>query len=344
MRFTEKYQQDIHGTLFGFDRMIFNGYFFPFQQAKDLFFYLNRKHVLLKEFDTHAKELTGRIDLRCHQLAAEKEATYHYLNFTKGNKAKIVEEEIEKSGKTEGLITVIACLEVCSSFRVKGRQSDRTLQLQRGHRKCKCYYLYYLDKEFGLMYVKLQGWFPFNASVYINGRSYLKAQLKNQGVEFTEYKNSIQWCSDLVLAQKLLDRLHQKKWDRILNAMLTKVHPFLEEMQKMSGHKYKWYMDACEGATDVLFKEHSKLKELYPDLVNRAIHFKGGEDVYTFFGKTLLPQCSKEVQGSKKRFDQGFRVKHILDRNTIKMYDKGCALRIEVTINNPEDSKYSGKS
>ncbi len=42
-----------------------------------------------------------------------------------------------------------------------------------------------------------------------------------------------------------------------------------------------------------------------------------------------------EVITDRKRFSQGFRVKHRLAKNSIKMYDKDNVLRIETTINNP---------
>lgn len=43
-----------------------------------------------------------------------------------------------------------------------------------------------------------------------------------------------------------------------------------------------------------------------------------------------------EVITDRKRFSQGFRVKHRLAKNSRKMYDKDNVLRIETTINNPK--------
>ena len=98
-------------------------------------------------------------------------------------------------------------------------------------------------------------------------------------------------------------------------------------------------MHQCEYATDVLFKERNVLEKLYTPLVQYATQFKGGEDIYFFFGRNLHGNCTKQVTGNTKRFIQGFRVKHYLDRNSIKMYDKHTILRIETTINNPRAFK-----
>ena len=37
----------------------------------------------------------------------------------------------------------------------------KKLELKWDKRKCKYYYLYYLDKDFGFMHIKIQSWFPF---------------------------------------------------------------------------------------------------------------------------------------------------------------------------------------
>lgn len=53
-------------------------------------------------------------------------------------------------------------------------KNDETkkLELKWGPRKYKYYYLYYLDKTFGFMHIKIQSWFPFMVQIYINGLIY----------------------------------------------------------------------------------------------------------------------------------------------------------------------------
>jgi hypothetical protein len=42
---------------------------------------------------------------------------------------------------------------------------------------------------------------------------------------------------------------------------------------------------------------------------------------------------------SKRRRPEGWRVKHTINRNSIKVYDKASVLRVETTINNPRQFK-----
>ncbi len=60
-----------------------------------------------------------------------------------------------------------------------------------------------------------------------------------------------------------------------------------------------------------------------------------GSNIYTFFGRKLHGLCQGETVSDKKYFwNQGFRIKFALDKNSLKMYDKTSVLRVETTINN----------
>ena len=56
----------------------------------------------------------------------------------------------------------------------------KKLELKWDKRKCKYYYLYYLDKDFGFMHIKIQSWFPFMVQVYINGHEWFKTTINKR--------------------------------------------------------------------------------------------------------------------------------------------------------------------
>jgi hypothetical protein len=45
--------------------------------------------------------------------------------------------------------------------------------VQPAWRKCLHLYFYFLDRQLGLIHVKLQTWFPFPLQVYVNGHEWL---------------------------------------------------------------------------------------------------------------------------------------------------------------------------
>ena len=77
----------------------------------------------------------------------------------------------QRDGITEGLVCVYGAMETCRTFRV--HYSDDGPKIRSDQRVCLVIYFYWMDREFGLMHVKLQTWFPFTVQVYVNGHEWL---------------------------------------------------------------------------------------------------------------------------------------------------------------------------
>ena len=91
-----------------------------------------------------------------------------------------------------------------------------------------------------------------------------------------------------------------------------------------------------EYATDVMFRSAGSLAELYPLLLRHAMFQFGSEEVMRFLQRRTDKRFAGEVSSDLQRRVEGIRVKHRVEENSIKMYDKqGSVLRIETTINNP---------
>jgi len=101
-------------------------------------------------------------------------------------------------------------------------------------------------------------------------------------------------------------------------------------------HGYYWSIREGEYSTDVLFKNSESVKEIYPALLDHAIHHFDTKEVLRFLQRRFNIKSTGEVKSDLTVRVEGVRIKHWVDENSIKMYDKhGCVLRIETTINNP---------
>lgn len=336
MDFLEKYKQDIFGQISCFDRMIFRGYLTSFFQSSGMYYYLSQSNVLLKNFKEFVLKTTKQLKDHIENLAATNAVPLIYLNSPQSSKEEIVKEVLAESSDKEGLIAIIKVVELCQSVEVRGNKLTKKLEAVNSWRKCLHYYLYYVDKEFGLMHVRIQSWLPYTIQIYINGHEYLKRALTDSGITFRGYENSISWVSDIDKAQQLADKLENKKWDRFFDVIANRINPLLAKIVAIFGSGYKWCLYQGEYATDVLYKSREKLEGIFPQLLEHSSLFKGGEDILTFFGRKVHGNFKGEVITDRKRFSQGFRVKHRLAKNSIKMYDKDNVLRIETTINNPK--------
>lgn len=87
---------------------------------------------------------------------------------------------------------------------------------------------------------------------------------------------------------------------------------------------------------------------LYPSLIRHAIQTFGSKDVLRFLGRRTTHgnaanrygKFTGDIVSDLGTRVEGLRIKHRVDRNSIKMYDKqGTVLRVETTINNADDFK-----
>ena len=334
----DQYSDKIKGTFFFFDRMIINGYITPLMNEHSRSSALYRLGVLYKNYKPYFMGVTESIKKRIEESAEELGRPVRYLSSAKMRKEDIAKSFLLESPVDDGLICVLKTLESCKTAKVYGSDEGK-LVVKSCYTKCLHYYLYYLDREFGFMFVKIQTWFPFNIQVYINGREFMKHVFDKNSITYECYDNSFTDISDPVKAQELAEKFDSKKLSKQLDVFARSINPFLDAVQNTFGQGYHWCVNQCEFATDVMFKERSFLEDIYPSLVGHAFYDFTCTDVFTFMGRKPDPRFHGEAVSDYKDRPVGCRVKFKLKSNSIKMYDKCSVLRIETTINDPREFK-----
>lgn len=342
--FLSIHQESVVGTLSTFDRNIFKGHMTNFYPDGAFARFLSRQGILLKEFKSYVSKVSGDLKSHAQQLAQEAGRQYLYLQSAttraKGrSKEELARQIAEEEEISEGLICVLSVLEPCSTFTVRGNRQKQKLEVVRRNSKCLHFYFYFIDPEFGFMHVRLQSWFPFQVQIYINGREWLARQLAQSGITYERYENSFTHIDDLAAAQQLCDKFAHRSWPRLLNAFARKANPFTKTIKRAGFGSYYWVIDQCEYATDVMFADRSNLLDIFPDLVEHALSNTASENVMRFLGRKFHGNFKGEVTTDLKKRPEGWRIKHRMKRNSIKMYDKWSILRIETTINNPREFK-----
>jgi hypothetical protein len=122
----------------------------------------------------------------------------------------------------------------------------------------------------------------------------------------------------------------------LLNALARRVNPWLAPASGLNPRGYYWSLRQSEYATDVLFTDAAALREVYPHLLSHALQHFHAEDVLRFLGRRTNSRFNGPLTSNLRRRHEGVRIKHWVEENSIKMYDKeGSVLRIETTINQP---------
>ena len=338
------HQERITGKLTAFDRMIFKGHLTGFFGKGRFQLFLSRQGIYLKHFGRYVEQATARVKQHARRLAEQEGRSFVYLASatTKASgqsKEDLARKIAERDGIEKGLVCVFSVLEPCRSFDVRGNRETHRLEVVRRERKCLHLYFYVVDPEFGLMHVRLQSWFPFEIQVWINGREWLARQMDRLGMVYDRYENSFQSLSNSRKAQDLSTRLAHRHWPRVLDALARRVNPLLPLVVRLGFGGYYWVLDQTEISTDIMFRDRKSLEEILPSLLRYASVALSPEDVLRFLGRKLHGSFKGELTTSLLKRPRGWRIKHRMKRNSIKLYDKGRVLRIETTINNPREFK-----
>ena len=146
--------------------------------------------------------------------------------------------------------------------------------------------------------------------------------------------NSLLAIDDLDAAAELCERFAHRAWPRVLNAFARLLNPILPAIRAANYGGYYWVLDQAEIATDVMFTTRPQLLKVWPDLVRHTTLNMSSQDVLGFLGRKLHPSLQAQVVTDAKRRPQGWRVRHRMAGNWVKVYDKASVLRVETTINN----------
>jgi len=163
------------------------------------------------------EKFSAGIKARAERIAQRAGRPFVYVAAGQASKEARVRKLLEEKPVKEGLVCVLSCVEPCQTFTVRRDRESRHLHL----------YFYFVDRDFGLMHVRLQTWLPLTLQVCVNGRESLARQMQREGIEYEQKGNCFTHIADLARDQALLDRLLELPWAQILSRWARAVNLWL---------------------------------------------------------------------------------------------------------------------
>jgi hypothetical protein len=339
--FLTRFSPDVKGVLSGFDRVRFRGTIRWLASLRGMLTWLSISNILLKDFTEYAKGITDQVRSHSRLVAERADRPLIYLSSSSLRKEDFARDIAATDKITSGLVCVLTAVEPCMFPCIQRNRAEKKLELVYKKGKCLHHYFYVIDPFWGWLNVRLQTWFPFNLHVVTNGRERLSVQLQKKGIGFDKRGNCFVDIDDVAMAQKLMNFQLRTRWSQSLERITGGVH----DHRNLFGEQqlnYYWSADETEWATDVMFKQPERLASLYPRMVRQAIQNFDAANVLRFLGRrgSVASQRTAEIQSHLGKRVEGLRIKHAINRNSIKMYDKqGSVLRVETTINNTREMK-----
>ena len=352
--FTNKYRDQINGTLSGFDRLVFRGslrrlnYGYWDRELQSLVVqgmeqYLWQNHILFKDYLDHVKRVSQKVKQASVKPFESQGLPVQFLRDPSANKDEIARAIAAEQKVESGLVCALSSVELSPSFEHRGTH------LVRRVKPCQVLYQYQIHPQVGWMYARIQTWFPFNIQVGLNGREWLARQMDQQGLKYRQQGNCFVWIEDYGQAQKLMNQQLEINWAELLNGFAGELNPLHESIFEQYPASYYWTCYQSEWATDMVFREADFLKRLMPLLVRHGMLDFSSPDVMRYFGRRVnqsgaIPaNFNGTLETDLKRRQEGERVKYRMNGNSAKFYDKayseiGSVLRgAETTLNTVQD-------
>jgi hypothetical protein len=351
--FIAKYQDQINGTLSGFDRLVFRGSlrvlnFGYWNGSLDGFVaqgmeqYLGRNKILFKDYLDHVKRVSQQVKQNSLGAFERLGLPTPFLRDPSADKDAIARQIAAERQLESGLVCALSTVEPSLTFEHRGTHIVRRMK------PCQVVYQYQIHPRVGWMYARLQTWFPFNIQVGLNGREWLARQMDQAGLKYRQQGNCFVWIEDYQEAQRLMDQQLQTDWAGLLNSLAGQLNPLHDSLFEHYPASYYWTTFQSEWATDIVFEEADFLKRLMPLLVRHGMLSFSSADVMRYFGRKVnqsgaIPaNFNGMLETDLKRRQEGERVKYWMNGNSAKFYDKaysamGSVLRgAETTINKVE--------
>lgn len=338
--FIEKHQKDVMGIVHCFDRLRLQGSLRVLYCREIFEEYLSKARVLFKDFKQFATGLTAEVCQHARQQAKALGRPYRYLCSSEISKEQEAQKIMQQDSVAEGLVAVFGSVEPCRTYKAHGNRQTKLLEVELQPGKCLPLYFYVQHPQWGLVYLRLQTWFPFLIHIGLNGHERLARQMKDKGLGYRQADNRFTWIEDFQIAQSLADAQLSTDWVGLCEQLRRTYHPLHQKIaEPLHGISYYWTAPQTEFSSDILFHDQARLERLFPRLILHAILNLGCEQVMRFLGKQLNSQFEGEVVTDWRRRSEGARIKHWVNFNSLKLYNCLNVLRPETTIHDPEDLK-----
>ena len=355
LEFIAKYQDQIQGTLHGFDRLVLAGtlrrldvcQYVPDMKALRAIAmeqYCLANRIWLKDFAAHVKAVSERVKRASTQPFRDRGLPVIYLDSPKIDKNEVARRQAQERHIQQGLVCAISATEIHPTF-----QHRKTFLIRRPS-PCHVLYHYMIHPQLGWMYARVQTWFPFQIQVGLNGREWLAQQMRRAGMGFEQVGNCLVWVEDYARAQALLNEQLKTDWVKLLDGLADQLNPLRASLFEKYPAEYYWTCRESEWASDIGFRQPESLLRLMPILVRHSTISMQSANVLRYFNRKLtqaggIPGSFRHpLQSDLKRRQEGDRVKFRMNGNSVKFYDKahtdrGSVLRVETTLNNVQGFK-----
>jgi hypothetical protein len=202
------------------------------------------------------------------------------------------------------------------------------------------YYFYIRDAVLGPIIVRVASFFPFHATYWLNGHSFIEQELKRKQIGFHKNDNAFLAVDDVTELQAAADRLSAEVIGKQLDYWTFLLGPKFSKKERSQMNLSRFYAIAqIEYCRNLIFKRHFPIHKIFERSCELGLWRLTAHRISEIFGVRLNKRLRGKLATVIEQIEHGHHVFRAYWKNSfLKQYVKFSRfLRNELVSNNLRD-------
>jgi hypothetical protein len=322
------------------DRVLLNGYVKYLQMPGGLVNFIREQKQMPIPSPKAMYEMTQTYRSAVEAFAAA-EGLEIYEFKKKDVKEEIAQARLAQFSQKSGVVLIGKAQEKASAF--KGKRADKEngkvwFNYSRQEVYVTHYYFYILDEEFGLGFIKVCTYLPFEVKVCFNGHERAKQCLRQEGLAFEALDNGFAACAQPHRLQQVCHELSAEKIQAYFDRWVDKLPWPLSATERAAGYGHQLSIWQLEVSRTQIFIDPAQGRALVESIIRDNLDLGRPDQVSLLFERRVTQATPSEFHSRVIQHGvlPSIRVKY--KHSALKQYFKdGRGLRSEMMFNNLAD-------
>ncbi len=250
---------------------------------------------------------------------------------------------MERAGRY-GVYFIFQSMEQGPSFRCsvpKFPTEDPNHRILRRQRSRFTHYYFYLrDETLGPMVIRVASFFPFQATYYLNGHSFIEQELNRAKIGFRKNDNAFLAVADVAALQGAADRLTGEVIRERLDYWTVLLGPKFSKRERGAMNLDRFYaVNQIEYCRNFIFRRHFPLHRIFERSCEIGLWRLSAQKISEIFGNRVTKKLKGKLHTTLEQIDHGHHIfRAYFKRAFVKQYEKfSTFLRNEICSNNLSD-------
>jgi len=328
-----------------FDRVVINGYLSMLSRPENVVYFFRQVVGVPSVTQEVLRQRTNDYQTWVEAFASNHGIPIQWAEkkVRKDDQMAPLLKRIERQNRY-GVYFIYKSMEQGSTFRCQipkfpTKDPNYTL-LRKTRSRFTHYYFYIRDPQLGPMILRIASFLPFQTTYWINGHSFLEAELNRTGVCFRKKDNAflavdnpqaLQEASERLTPELLKERFDY--WTFLLGPKFSK-----RERKAMDLHRFYAFCQV-EYCLNFIFRKTFPIHKLFERSCELGLVELTAEKISHIFGQRITRHLKGKLHTTLERIDHGHHVLRAYFKHAfVKQYEKfQTFLRIELCSNDLKD-------